>query len=605
MAEHATKQLPLDDSSRRLVARLWSDWMRPYLPRIIAAALLMAVVAGVTGLYPLLIEQAIDRLEAKDRSALFVLPLAIVAVTFAKGCASYGQSVISQSVAFGVIADLQKAMFAHLMRADLAALQRATTGQLVSRFTNDVNLMRDALAKSMTGMARDFLIVLVMVGTMFWLDWLLALIVVVFFPVSVLPIVRIGRRLRRTSTSVQVELGDLTANLTQAIGGARLVKAYRMEEHERARANALFESVYRLVMKMVKSRSRTYPMLETLGGLAVASVLSFGGWRILSGAGTLGEFTGFLSAVLIAYQPMRSLGNLNASLQEGLAAIKRTFDLLDEQARIVDAADAKPLMVSNGEIRFDHVSFHYDHDKPALDDLTLTVPAGKTVALVGPSGAGKSSVLNLIPRFFDTGAGAVCIDGQNVAQVTIASLRDCIALVSQDITLFNDSVRANIAFGARNAGDAAIEAAAKAASAHDFISALPNGYDTLVGDHGSSLSGGERQRIAIARAMLKDAPILLLDEATSALDAESERHVQAALARLTAGRTTLVIAHRLSTVMDADIIYVLEKGRLVESGTHDELQTRGGLYARLCRLQFQKDPGALSRLKTQPAGSAA
>ena len=452
---------------------------------------------------------------------MFLLPLAIVAVTFVKGCASYAQAVLSQSVAFGVIADMQKAMFAHLMRADLAALQAATTGQLVSRFTNDVNLMRDALAKSMTGMARDFLIVLVMVGTMFWLDWLLALIVVVIFPVSVVPIIRIGRRLRSTSTNVQVELGNLTAHLSQAIGGARLIKAYRLERHEQARADAQFESVYRLIMKMVKSRSRTYPLLETLGGIAVASVLSFGGWRILSGAGTLGEFTGFLSAVLIAYQPVRSLGNLNASLQEGLAAIKRTFDLLDQPALIYDRPDAKPLTVTQGRIDFDQVNFLYDGEKQALDGLTLTVPAGKTVALVGPSGAGKSSVLTLIPRFFDTTDGQVSIDGQNVAQVTIASLRDQIALVSQDTTLFNDSVRANISFGAPDANDAAITAAAQAAAADDFITALPQGYDTIVGDQGSTLSGGERQRIAIARAMLKDAPILLLDEATSALDAES------------------------------------------------------------------------------------
>ena len=605
MANPATKKLSLDESSRRLVARLWVDWMRPYLPRVLTAALLMALVAGVTGLYPLLIEQAIDRLEAKDRSALFLLPLAIVAVTFAKGCASYGQAVLSQSVAFGIIADMQKAMFAHLMRADLATLQAATTGQLVSRFTNDVNLMRDALAKSMTGIARDLLILLVMIGTMFWLDWLLALIVIFIFPISVVPILRIGRRLRRTSTNVQVELGDLTANLTQALGGARLVKAYRMEDHEQARANTLFENVYRLIMKMVKSRSRTYPLLETLGGVAVASVLSFGGWRILSGAGTLGEFTGFLSAVLIAYQPLRSLGNLNASLQEGLAAIKRTFDLLDEPAQILNAPDAKPLAVSAGKIEFENVIFCYDGNKQALDDLSLTVPAGKTVALVGPSGAGKSSVLNLILRFFDTTSGTVAIDGQNVAAVTIASLRNQIALVSQDITLFNDSVRANIAFGNLDASDDAIRAAATAAAAHDFIAALPQGYDTIVGDQGSTLSGGERQRIAIARAMLKNAPILLLDEATSALDTESERHVQAALARLTQGRTTLVIAHRLSTVMDADLIHVLDDGRLVESGNHDELLAQGGLYARLCRLQFQKDASALKRMKMQPTGSAA
>jgi subfamily B ATP-binding cassette protein MsbA len=317
--------------------------------------------------------------------------------------------------------------------------------------------------------------------------------------------------------------------------------------------------------------------------------LAFGGYRVISDTGTLGEFVGFLSAVLLALQPIRSLGVLNASVQEGLAAVKRTFDLLDSEPQITDRPDARNLAHVTGHVHLDAVSFAYEPDKPALDHITIDVPAGLTVALVGPSGAGKSTVLNLIPRFYDADTGMVSIDGNDVREVMLASLRDNIALVSQEVTLFNESIAANIGFGNPAAGRAAIEAAATDAAAHEFITQLPEGYDTIVGERGVKLSGGERQRIAIARAMLKNAPILLFDEATSALDAEAERQVQGALARLAKGRTTIVIAHRLATVVGADLIYVIDEGRVVESGVHAGLLAQNGLYARLARLQFGDD----------------
>jgi subfamily B ATP-binding cassette protein MsbA len=579
------------DSTGQLIGRMWRDWMSAYKGRVAMAVSLMIVVAGASAAYPKLIEVSVDMLEAKNPNVVWLMPLAIILVTFIKGTASYGQSVLSQSVALRVINMIQKAMFAHLMQADMQAHEDTSTGKLISRFTNDVNLMRDALSRTLTAMARDFVTAAALIGMMFYLDWLLAIIVVVTFPVAGRPIIRIGRRLRRASTNAQTGMGELTANLEQAFSGIRLIKSYRMEDYERVRANDLFDRIYYLVMKTVKGRARTYPFLETIGGASVAAVLAYGGWRILSGTGTLGEFVGFLAAVILAYQPIRSLGNLNAALQEGLAAVQRSFDLLDTPAQIVDAEDARDLVLDGGRVSFDHVTFAYTADKPALNDVSLEVAPGQTVALVGPSGAGKSTVMNLLLRFHDVNAGTVAIDGQDVRALTMASLRDAVALVSQDITLFNDTVAANIRFGRPDATDAEVVAAARDAAAHDFVSALPDGYDTLVGDRGSSLSGGERQRIAIARAMLKDAPILLLDEATSALDAESERQVQIALDRLTADRTTLVIAHRLATVMNADRILVMDAGRLVETGTHSELQAQDGLYARLSRLQF-REPGA-------------
>jgi len=581
--------------------------MRAHLPQLVLAGALMLVIAASSAAYPLLIEKSIELLEQRDKQ-FFLIPLVIVAVAVFKGLASYAQTVVSQTVALRIINRLQKAMFAHLMRADIASFHETATGKLMSRFTNDVNMMRDALSKSLVGLVRNALIATALIGTMFYLDWLLALIVVVLLPIGSRPVIRIGRRLRRAATNAQVEMGEMTANLEQALTGVRLIKSYRREAHEQARADTLFDSVYRLVMKIVKGRSRTYPILETLGGMSVAAILAFGGWRVISGTGTMEAFVAFLTAVIMAYQPIRSLGALNASLQEGLSAVHRSFVLLDTAPAIVDRPGAKSLDAGQGGLAFEAVDFSYEDEVPALHDISFAVSPGQTVALVGPSGAGKSTILNLIPRFYDPDRGRVTVDGIDVRDLTLTSLRAQIALVSQDVTLFDDSVAVNIGFGRPEATRDDIVAAATAAAAHDFISALPEGYDTVVGERGATLSGGERQRIAIARAMLRDAPILLLDEATSALDAEAERQVQHALGRLTQGRTTLVIAHRLATVMGADVIYVMDQGRIVEAGTHAELLAGDGLYARLSKLQFRDEPPALEaagqdRPATAPASA--
>ena len=580
-------------STRHLLVRLVRDHVRPYLGRLLIAGLCMAIAAGATAALAYLMEPVLDEIFLeKDRTLLIVVPVVVLVITLIRGAATYGQAVLMAFVGQRVIADLQSRVFAHILRFDLAFFHDTASGGLVSRLTNDVNMMRNAVANAMTGMVRDSLTLFFLIGVMFEKDWKLALIACVVFPIAIYPIARLGRRMRKVSTSALQELGLFTARLNEAFQGARHVKAYNREDFEAARTDRLIESVFRLIFKQHRTRAIASPLMETLGGVFIAILILYGGWQVIEEALSPGAFFAFVTAMLLAYRPLRALANLNASLQEGLAASQRVFDLLDTEPQIVEAPDARPLARAGGAIALDGVSFSYPNGTPALRDVTLEIPAGKTVALVGPSGAGKSTVLNLIPRFYDVDQGAVLIDGTDVRAATIESVRDAVALVSQEAVLFDDTIRANIAYGRIEASEGEIVDAARAAGAHPFIEDLPQGYDTIIGERGVKLSGGQRQRLSIARAMLKDAPILLLDEATSALDAESERQVQDALRRLMRGRTTFVIAHRLSTVEQADRIHVLEDGRLAESGTHRSLLAEEGVYARLHAVQFAADMAA-------------
>jgi len=571
----------------QLVRRLTREFIRRHTGTIVMAFACMSIGAGSTALRAWLMQPMLDRIfVGREASLLIVIAGAALVLAIFKGFADYGETVLMSRVGQRVITDVQGALYARLIRADLAYFNAHSSGTLISRFTNDVNLLRNAAANVLAAIGKDAVTVVFLMALMFYQDWVLALASCFAFPLAIRPIVLIGRRMRRVSANTQVEIGLLTTLLSQTFQGARHVKAYGMEAYEEGRAATLFQRIFKLVDRANRTRSRASPLMETLGGAAVAVVIAYGGYQVINNARTPGAFFSFITALLLAYQPLKSLANLNASLQEGLAAAQRVFDVLDIEPDIRDAPDARPLHVAGGEIRFENVRFGYQPPAVALDDISLTVPAGSTVALVGPSGAGKSTVLNLIPRFYDVSAGGIAIDGQDVRAVTLSSLRGALALVAQEASLFDDTVRANIAYGRLDATDAEIAAAASAAGADRFIAELPHGYETLVGEHGTRLSGGQRQRLAIARAMLKDAPILLLDEATSALDNESERQVQAALKRLMQGRTTLVIAHRLSTIVGADLICVMDRGRIVESGKHAQLLARGGLYARLYETQF-------------------
>ena len=572
-----------DVSTRQLMRRLWREQLRLHRGKVIYILVLTALTAGFTGLYPVVIDRAISMFVARDARILYQVPVIVILVTMAKAAAQYFQTVAVQQLVLLVIRDLQDRMFVHLGQADLVQVEREPPAQLATRFTTDVTLIREALTRAVNGL-RDGVTIVGLVGSMLYLDWTLFLIAAVMYPLAAVPIQRLGKRIRRASGGMQETMGVTAAFLYQSFAQARTVRAYRLEAAEAARAKAAFGQLYTALLRMTRNRAILDPMLEVLGGTAVALVIGFAGWRAATGAGGIGNFSGFVAALLLASQPLRSLGSLNAALQEGMAGLARVFGIIDEAPRIREATDAVALPPGPGRVRFENVSYAYPDGRMGLRDLSFDAAPGLTVALVGPSGAGKSTALSLIPRLGDVGAGRIVIDGADIRTLTLSSLRDSIAYVGQDALLFDDTVGANIRMGRPDATDDEVIRAARAAAA-DFIETLPQQYDTPVGPGGGRLSGGQRQRVALARALLRDPRILLLDEATSALDAESEAAVQAALIRLRRGRTTVVVAHRLSTVRDADLVVAIEDGVAVEQGSHAELLRHDGLYARLVRTQ--------------------
>ena len=583
---------PQTQSPSGTLRRLARDAILPYLSQFIMAGICMVVVAVSTAALAYLMDPVVNRVFVERNADLLWMVGGSVFACFAfKGVAAYGQTMLMTRVGQTILTDLQNRLFQHILAMDLAFFAANKTGALISRLTTDINAMRQAVSTALTGLGREVLSVIFLIGVMFYQDWLLATIAFVVFPPSVIAVTGLGRRLRGVTANTQAQTGTFMTLAEQSFTGIRVVKAYGLEAYESARAKDITTNIRNLIIGAERIKAISSPLMETLGGVAVTIVIVYGGWRVISGVTSAGAFFSFITALLMAYRPMKALANANAQVNEGLAGADRLYEVLDQRPVVADRVGSKALTIASGAVKLDAVSFSYGEGIAALNGLSFDAPAGKTTALVGPSGAGKSTIFNLLLRFYEANQGRVLIDGQDITAVTLESLRKSIAFVGQDVVLFDDTVRANIGYGRPGADDAAITAAAQAAGAHEFITTLAHGYDTMVGERGQALSGGQRQRIAIARALLKDAPILLLDEATSALDTETERQVQAALDRLMAGRTTIVIAHRLSTISRADSICVIDQGKLIDQGRHDELMARGGLYRRLYQLQFSDAAG--------------
>lgn len=562
-------------------------YMRPYVwPHFVGGMICMIVFGATSGIMPFLVRYIFDDIfTAKNAAVLQILPVAIIIVFLIRGACGFGSSFLTDYVSNRVVNDLRDDMNGHIQDLSLAFFNDHPTGTLLSRVTSDVYVVGNSLTGSVASVLKDGVSLIVLIVVAFYQDWKLALIAFVVFPASVVPLVRLSKRTRKYARSLQGTLGTLTALLQETVQGNRVVKAFNMQEYEKRRFAEENRSLFRMALRVARIRAFVAPMLEVLAAFGIAGVVWYGGYSVVVGGRTQGSFLAFLTAVMLLYDPFKGLGKTNGQLQQGMAAADRVFELLDTKPEVADRPGARELPPVRHGIEFDHVTFAYGAE-PVLRDVSLTIRRGEVVALVGASGGGKSTLADLLLRFYDVTEGAIRIDGVDLRDVSQTSLRAQMGLVTQHTFLFNDSVRSNIAYGSIEQSMDAVIAAAKAAYAHDFIMELPNGYDTMIGELGLRLSGGQRQRLAIARALLKNAPILVLDEATSALDNESERLVQQALDTLMHGRTSLVIAHRLSTIRNADRIVVLVRGEIVEQGTHEELLARNGDYRRLHDLQF-------------------
>jgi ATP-binding cassette, subfamily B, bacterial MsbA len=579
----------LNNPSALLYRRLITTYVLRYRRVLVIGGICMLFTAMAAAAQAYLMQPVLDDIFVhKNETYLYILPLVLIVAAFVSAAGDYGQSLALQYVGQRVIADMQGDLFAHLMQADIQLFHDQSSGRLISRLTNDINAMRQSVSQVIVGLIKESCTALFLLVVMVMQSASMSVIACGILVFAVLPVARLGRRMRKLSQATQNQLGDFTSQLDDTFQGVRMVKAYGREAFESDRARQSIRQLFKLNYRASRAQTASGPIVMLLSGVAVAIIIWFGGSKVLHGTLTPGEFFSFLTAMLMVYRPVKIIAGLNTQLQSGMAAAERFFAVMDTKAGIAERPGAPALVVSQGAIAFDKVSFHYSAKSGGVSDLSFTVPAGKTVALVGSSGAGKTTIINLLLRFYDVDAGRITIDGVDLRDVTLHSLRSSLALVSQDIVLFNDSVRANIAYGKLDASEEEIIAAAKKANAHEFIANLPEGYDTQIGPAGVKLSGGQRQRISIARAILKNAPILLLDEATSALDTASERAVQEALNGLMQHRTTLVIAHRLTTIQDADLILVLDGGKIQAQGTHRLLLEESTAYRNMHQLYHQQ-----------------
>lgn len=555
---------------------------------LLLAMVCMLVEAGSTSMVAYLVKPTLDEIFINQNADMLrLIPVAIIVIYFLRSMAMFWGDYLMNYVGQNIIRRLRNLLYDRIQDLPLSFFHKETTGALMSRVINDVNFVKDMLSTTITGSLRDFFTIIGLIFVIFYQIWQLALFAVLVLPAAFLPIIIFGRKVRRTSTGCQEAMAEISSFMHETFAGNKIVKAFGMENYEKKRFFQRTRKLFRLEMKETKARVISSPINLFLGGVGAALIVWFGGSRVISGIYTAGTFFSFLTAVLLLYKPVKDLSKFNNALQRGLAATDRIFDIIEKPSEIPEVPDAIELQGGSHRVVFEGVRFKYE-DELVLKNIHLDVAPGEVLALVGMSGGGKTSLVNLIPRFYDVSGGAIRIDGTDIRDVTLASLRRQIAIVTQEPILFNESVHYNIAYGRLDASEQQVTAAAKAAYAYDFIQNFPAGFETNIGELGARLSGGEKQRICIARALLKDAPILILDEATAALDTGAEKVVQQALENLMRGRTTFVIAHRFSTIRSADRIIVLERGEIVESGTHQELLDRQGAYYRLHQMQFSE-----------------
>ena len=575
--------------SLQVIKRLLKDHVSSYKRQIFTAIFFMVIVAICSAAIVRLVQPAIDRVFlTHDRYMLVVIPLLMLTIYSIKGIAEYFQSYFIKFIGQQILTNLQMLMYEHLLQADFLFIQSQSSGRLISRFTNDIMLMRGAVSDLLVGCAKHLLSVIFLIGIMFSLDPFLALFIFLAFPLAIYPIQRLGRKMRGVTTSAQEELGDFTARLDETFSSIKVIKSFCTEKIEADRARKITSNILEFYKKAAKFDSLTSPIMEILSGFAIACVLWYGGFAVIQGKMSTGALFAFITAFVSAYRPFKSLVALNVNLQEGITAANRVFNILDFKPIISDKDNASSPVFISPCIEFKNVEMKFSNGKVALKSLDLKVDTGKTYAFVGSSGSGKTTVANLVIRMFDPSLGQIVIDDYDIKDISLKSLRSQISLVSQETVLFDTTVLENISYGTMVASRDLVIKAAKSADAHEFILALPDGYDTMIGSNGTTLSGGQRQRLSIARAFLKDAPILVLDEATSALDPNSERSIIDSLARLRLGRTTMIITHRLASIKDADQIVVMKNGKIIEQGQHSELLKLQKEYYKLYNKQLKE-----------------